>query len=438
MVASVIVLSFSSPGALNVSVQSAEPYIQQATVEAAGVMTDDENPSVTVIEDFLNRYKVDESLLSRTASGIVRSARKYDVDPFLIASIMIVESRANLFAISGSDGVGIMQIHLPTWGQQADEEGINLFKIEDNIDFAIRIIKDYIRQFGLWEGVKRYKGWNPDNPTSMVSVSDYTAKVQHIYAERKAPGSQQVSVIGETGLSADLTDQLAAIFSCELDFYVDIHKGDIVRVLGPKEKSAGKIQGAEVFTSHTKHVAVLFGDNYYDTAGQQHACSFLRSPLKFTTLVATGVQRRPRPTVDGALSLLDYMAPIGTPVMAVASGTVVFAGWKSELGEYVEIQHDDGILTGYAHLARIANGVRPGEGVRQGETIGSVGQTGSATSPSLQFRMTREGKLIDPFVPSIQQRPRISGPLLQKYLYRVDEVEEALQGTEGRVLLAHK
>ncbi|PYR87059.1 MAG: hypothetical protein DMG18_00880, partial [Acidobacteria bacterium] len=106
-------------------------------------------------------------------------------DPRLVASIMIVESRANPFAISESDAIGIMQIHLPTWGPQADKEGINLFKIEDNIKFGTRILQGYIRRFGLWEGVKRYKGWNPESSSSAEAVSDYVAKVQGIYGYPK-------------------------------------------------------------------------------------------------------------------------------------------------------------------------------------------------------------------------------------------------------------
>jgi len=94
---------------------------------------------------------------------------------------MIVESRANPFAISTSDSIGIMQIHLPTWGSTADKEDINLFKIEDNVDFGVRILRDYIRHHGLWDGVKRYKGWNSENPVSMQSVDDYVQKVQRLY-----------------------------------------------------------------------------------------------------------------------------------------------------------------------------------------------------------------------------------------------------------------
>ena len=180
----VLVLAFSSPGSLVFSDETSEQSIQEATVEAAGIGV--ENPAVMAIEAFLDRYKVDGGQRGRIASAIVSSGRKYDLDPFLISSIMIVESRANPFAISGKDAIGIMQIHLPTWGQQADEEGINLFKIEDNVEFGVRILKDYVRQFGLWEGVKRYKGWNVGNPNSTQSVSEYASKVQRIYANRKS------------------------------------------------------------------------------------------------------------------------------------------------------------------------------------------------------------------------------------------------------------
>jgi hypothetical protein len=139
------------------------------------------DPAVRSIEGFLQRNEVDESQRSRVAESIICSARKYNIDSRLIASIMIVESRANPFAISGRDSIGIMQIHLPTWGQTADREGINLLKIEDNVDFGVRILKDYVRQFGLWEGVKRYKGWIAADPESQHSAEEYLNKVQRVY-----------------------------------------------------------------------------------------------------------------------------------------------------------------------------------------------------------------------------------------------------------------
>jgi len=172
-------LAFSAPGALVFSEQDIGHRLQQATLPTPLLVRVD--PAIREMDSFLERYKVDAGQRSRIARAIVASGRKYNIDPRLVASVMIVESRANPFAISGADAIGMMQIHLPTWGQRADKEGINLFKIEDNIEFGARILRDYIRRFGLWEGVKRYNGWNPESHTSTEGVAAYVAKVQAIY-----------------------------------------------------------------------------------------------------------------------------------------------------------------------------------------------------------------------------------------------------------------
>ena len=186
---SILVFVFLAPSGVVFSEQNAQKPVLEAGLLTP--VTSPADPAVTTLEAFLMRYKVDDDHRGRVAESIVNSSRKYNLDPRLVASIMIVESRANPFAISAADSIGIMQIHLPTWGQTADKEGINLFKIEDNVDFGARILKDYVRRFGLWEGVKRYKGWNPDSPDSLHSVSDYLAKVQRIYSFDKTAGNPE-------------------------------------------------------------------------------------------------------------------------------------------------------------------------------------------------------------------------------------------------------
>ena len=139
------------------------------------------DPAVQTVSGFLKRYDVDETHRHRVSEAIVASAKKHNLEPRLIASIMIVESRANPFAISHKDSIGIMQVHVPTWGQTAEREGINLFNIEDNVDFGARILKNYVRQSGVWDGVKRYRGWLPDNPESEQEALNYVGTVQRIY-----------------------------------------------------------------------------------------------------------------------------------------------------------------------------------------------------------------------------------------------------------------
>src|SRR5215467_12628952 len=185
---SVLVLGFPTPSAYVFSGSSIHG-VQEAGFHMPLLAAID--PAVTSTKTFLKRYNVNEALCDRIASAIVKSSRKYDIDPKRVASIMIVESHANPFAISHLDAIGIMQIHLPTWGRTAEQEGINLFKIEDNVDFGVRILRDYVRQFGLWEGVKRYNGLSTEKPDGPQIAEDYLAKVQNIYGTEKSALSSE-------------------------------------------------------------------------------------------------------------------------------------------------------------------------------------------------------------------------------------------------------
>jgi murein DD-endopeptidase MepM/ murein hydrolase activator NlpD len=83
---------------------------------------------------------------------------------------------------------------------------------------------------------------------------------------------------------------------------------------------------------------------------------------------------------------IDIGAPQGSPVLAVATGTVEFAGWtEGGYGNLIEIRHADGSLTRYAHLSRIL--IQVGAAVTQGQAIGEVGSTGRSTGPHLHFEL---------------------------------------------------
>jgi len=148
------------------------------TSKAASTSADD--PLPIDIEAFLKRFEVDPARRERVAKAIVRSSRRHNIDPRLLASILIVESRGNPFAISSANAVGIMQIHVPTWARTVDREGINLFKIEDNVDFGARILSEYLTRYGEDEGIKRYNGWAP-SAGEALNAQAYLQKVQNIY-----------------------------------------------------------------------------------------------------------------------------------------------------------------------------------------------------------------------------------------------------------------
>jgi murein DD-endopeptidase MepM/ murein hydrolase activator NlpD len=91
---------------------------------------------------------------------------------------------------------------------------------------------------------------------------------------------------------------------------------------------------------------------------------------------------------------VDFAAPTGTPILASARGTVVFAGWGGGYGNVVVLDHGKGLRTRYAHMHRI--GVRNGQQVSQGQSIGQVGSTGLSTGPHLHYEVWQNGKPVDP------------------------------------------
>jgi len=183
---SVMVLTLPGAGTTVSASEAPKPVQTVVTIAPVAKPKNTVSPAVRSMDGFLKSHKVSEENRARLAKALVASAKKYDLNPRLLASVMIVESRGNQFAVSGADAVGLMQIHLPTWGETVDRENINLFKIEDNIDFGARILKDYVRRFGMWDGVKRYNGLVPGDPVWEESAAAYLAKVQEVYDFRPA------------------------------------------------------------------------------------------------------------------------------------------------------------------------------------------------------------------------------------------------------------
>jgi murein DD-endopeptidase MepM/ murein hydrolase activator NlpD len=114
--------------------------------------------------------------------------------------------------------------------------------------------------------------------------------------------------------------------------------------------------------------------------------------------------------------------------VAIANGTLTFSGWNEGYGNLVQIRHSNGMTSGYAHLSRIAPGVRTGTTIKQGEPVGLVGQTGLATGPHLHFMMTLGGVAINP-APALKKgepAPPIRGTLKAEFLKQIAPVQGKL------------
>ncbi|MCB0336615.1 MAG: M23 family metallopeptidase, partial [Bdellovibrionales bacterium] len=125
---------------------------------------------------------------------------------------------------------------------------------------------------------------------------------------------------------------------------------------------------------------------------------------------------------------VDFAAPTGTPVRAVADGRVVIAGYKGGGGKTVKIEHSSRYSTAYLHLSKIGNGIRPGTTVKRGQVIGNVGSTGLATGPHLHFSFYDNGVYVDPLKIDLPKVPEKYEAIPVKYF---KEMLRQLQGPQN-------
>ena len=214
----------------------------------------------------------------------------------------------------------------------------------------------------------------------------------------------------ESHVPARIVSDLADIFGWDVDVAGDLRPGDEFRVVyediwqtGGARPEPGNVLGAEIVSRGRATTAVFFEDadgngGYYRPSGEALSRTFLRYPLEFTEITSdfSLLRRHPILHIFRPHLGVDFAAPRGTPVRAVADGMVSFAGRLKELGRCVRIGHAGALTSCYGHLSGIAPGVQVGAAVKRGQLIGYVGATGLATGPHLHYALDRDGEYVDP------------------------------------------
>ncbi len=206
-------------------------------------------------------------------------------------------------------------------------------------------------------------------------------------------------------LSPALASQLANIFAWQVSFY-HLQKGDQFSLLFEDRLIDSTSIGTTIIAARLEHggrshYAYRFDHqgltDYYDGEGRSLRRPFLRAPINYTRISSRYSKRRFHPVQRRYKAHLgtDFAAPVGTPIVATADGVVTHATYSSGNGRYVKIRHHDVYMTAYLHMSKIAQGIRPGRAVQQGEIIGYVGSTGLATGPHVCYRFWVNGQQVD-------------------------------------------
>ena len=221
--------------------------------------------------------------------------------------------------------------------------------------------------------------------------------------------SSLFEAVTDTGESDVLGMNLADIFAWDIDFILDIRKGDSFQALVEKRyrdgqpAGYGRILAAEFTNKGTTFQAFLYKDgdrrlDYYDADGRSLRKAFLKAPLSFSRISSGFTMRRFHPITKTWKShpAIDYAAPRGTPIKSVGDGVIIKKGYTRGNGNYVKIRHNSSYETIYLHMKGFAKGIAKGKRVAQGQRIGYVGSTGLATGPHLCFRMYKNGAPVNP------------------------------------------
>ncbi len=239
--------------------------------------------------------------------------------------------------------------------------------------------------------------------------------------------------------------QLIRIFSFDLDFQRDIQPGDQFEVLydakleedGSLAKSGDVLYAAMTLSGKRTE---LYGytpksgvSDFFDAKGHSVRKTLMRTPVDGARLTSGfGIRVHPILGYTRLHKGNDFAAPRGTPVYAAGDGTIRTAGRKGSLGNYVRIRHNATYETAYAHMDRIAKGIRPGTRVKQGQVIGYVGSTGRSTGAHLHYEVLVNGTQVNPTKVKLASGEKLKGTDLEQFTDQSAEID-ALRGTRPNV-----
>ncbi len=250
------------------------------------------------------------------------------------------------------------------------------------------------------------------------------------------------------GISDALVMKFADIFAWDINFFMDPQKGDTFEVLFEKNYRQNQFTGygpilAAKYTSGRKtfHAIALKDERgaieYYDLNGKSVQKQFLKAPLRYNHISSSFSYSRKHPVLGIYRPHLgiDYAAPQGTPVYAAADGTIRFSGVSGQYGKQVIIGHGASYETFYGHLSAISRGITGGARVKQGQMIGTVGSTGLATGPHLDYRMKVGGRFVNSMKISLPSKEGVPALAMERFIKTkygfISAMESALCGREG-------
>lgn len=275
----------------------------------------------------------------------------------------------------------------------------------------------------------------------------YNAKKPVKLVEKEASGiitSSLSEAMDKAGLNVYVAHELADIYAWSIDFF-RLQKGDRYKIIytekyindsiyaGVKDIKAAVFEhsGTPFYAFEYEHASIQEINDYYDEKGKTLRSQFLKAPVKFSRISSRynlkrriayyGNKVRPHKGTD-------FAAPIGTPILATASGTVTESTRRGGNGKYVKIRHNSTYSTQYLHMQK--QNVKRGQVVKQGDVIGWIGMTGNTGGPHVCYRFWKNGRQVDPLREKLPSAKPIKEELKAEYLSYIQPLKEQLDSIQ--------
>ncbi len=286
---------------------------------------------------------------------------------------------------------------------------------------------------------------------SKKSPNDFEAELveKQVYLQVNAVNASIDSSLygsaAHAGIPASVVSEMIRIYSYQVDFQRDIQQGDKFEILYETYKTAdgdfaryGDVLYANLAVNGKKFPVYRYKDregrvDYYGENGSSIKKTLMRTPVDGARMSSGfGMRRHPISGFTKMHKGVDFAVALGTPVYAAGDGTVEIAGRKGAYGNYIRVKHNNNMKTAYAHLHKIAKGIKPGQKVKQGQVIGYVGSTGRSTGPHLHYEVIVANKQVNPNSVNLPMGQQLAGRDLKHFKDHVSSVKQQYAAlTEG-------
>ena len=293
-------------------------------------------------------------------------------------------------------------------------------------DKLIRL--DFSPRAGYRIGVRR------DGDGKLQAWAKKAKEVSHVRRVEAELNTNLMDTALALGVPMGVLAEVVTAFSYDVDFQRDILKGnrfdflfEVVRDKDSDEFIRSRLLRASLDYRRSTSLIYRYGDGrvpFYYENGASVIKSLLRTPVE-ATRVSSRYGKRKDP-IMGYTRMhrgVDFAAPTGTPVYAAGEGVVERANRYGNYGKYVRINHNKTYKTAYAHLHKIAKGIKKGTRVRQGQVIGYVGSTGRSTGPHLHFEVHKHNAKVDPLRLALPSGKKLTGDELKQFKADKSKIE---------------